>query len=168
MTDWREDKKWSDKFIPQIKRILGEHLIAEGNWRQDAKEGSDLLIFECNPFRVACRVRRNRYLDGYAEDFTIRCDRARGETEMAKIMSGWGDFIFYGFEGQSGDTVVNWFIGDLKVFRLAIWRKKDLLTGSKKSNGDGSSDFYAWKRGQFPPEFIKAQGDTVSELCPTA
>ena len=26
---WREDKRWSDRFLPEIKRILGEHLIAE-------------------------------------------------------------------------------------------------------------------------------------------
>lgn len=158
---WQDDKRWSDKFIPQIKRILGEHLIAVADWKQDATEASDLVVLACNPFRVGCRIRRNKYLtEDYQDEFTIRCERKNNDTELAKIMSGWGDYFFYGFEGSSGLTVVNWFIGDLKIFRLHLWRNRQLL-GSQhvRSNGDESSSFAVWNRSAFPPEFVKAFGD---------
>ena len=31
MTDWKTDKRWSDKFLPEIKSILGMRLIGEAS-----------------------------------------------------------------------------------------------------------------------------------------
>lgn len=159
---WQNDKAWSDRFIPQIKRILGQHLIATADWRQDTRENSDLLVFECTPFRVACRIRRHAFLQTNPYEFTIRASRpSENKTELAKIMEGWGNFFFYGFSNKAETEVVNWFIGDLNIFRGAvvrdIYRDKELFDRRKILNRDGSSSFYAWRRDEFPPEFIKAK-----------
>ena len=34
--DWKKDKEGSYRFLPEIKRILGEHLIAEPPFGEDA------------------------------------------------------------------------------------------------------------------------------------
>ena len=45
MKGWEDDKKWSDKFLPEIKRHLGEHLISEPeNIKEDKDHNTDLTI----------------------------------------------------------------------------------------------------------------------------
>ena len=43
-TKWKQSKQWSDQFLPEIKRILGEHLIREGTIEEDTFQPVRLLV----------------------------------------------------------------------------------------------------------------------------
>ncbi|MFH2059687.1 MAG: hypothetical protein ABIJ59_12390 [Pseudomonadota bacterium] len=38
MNGWKNDKRWSDRFIPEIKSVLAQHLISESPIEED-KDG---------------------------------------------------------------------------------------------------------------------------------
>ena len=159
---WRDDKSWSDRFLPEIKAIIGMHLIGEIE-EEDQERNTDLVVLKLDAVRVACRIRRHRYLDGYADEFTIRAGRPSGvKTELTKIIEGWGDYIFYGFSDEAEEHLARWFLGDLCVVRLWINRSlvgnQGRLPGRLMSNCDGSSEFLALKVSDLPLDFIKANG----------
>lgn len=143
MTGWKQDKRWSDKFLPPIKRILGEHLIAEPPVEEDQFRNSDLMVLNLNSIRVGCRVRRHSYLERYGSQFTIRAERGSGsKTELQKIVEGWGDYLFYGFSNESETDICRWVLVDLYALRWHLFRH---FRGDKHlmSNHDGSSRFAA-------------------------
>jgi hypothetical protein len=159
VSSWKDDKRWSDRFLPEIKRILGEHLIAEPPIEEDAERNTDLIVLRLDAVRVACRVRRHNYLQHYGHQFTIRSARPQGnKTELTKIIEGWGDYMFYGFADPDEESLCCWFLGDLKAFRLyfnqQLYLKKTPWMG--RANGDGSSEFMAFERDTIP-DFIIAQ-----------
>jgi hypothetical protein len=158
MKTWQKDKKWSDQFIKQIKRNLGEHLIGEPPVEEDQKHNTDLIVLHMAAKRIACRIRREEYIK-YKEEFTIRVQRpSKAETELAKLISGWGDYLFYGFGGEDGG-LIEWRLADLNVFRLWHSRKlaKGIMPGVARNNKDGSSSFRAYKWQDLPGDFIIAQ-----------
>lgn len=148
MKEWQKDKRWSDRFLPQIKRILGEHLIGEPPMEEDAERNTDLIVLRLNAVRIGCRVRKFEYLAKYGDEFTIRAGRPSGaKTELTKIIEGWGDYFFYGFSDKEERTLVKWILGDLKALRLFINRQ--LFSGNKQwigqNNHDNSSSFVCFK-----------------------
>jgi len=162
MTEWKRDKQWSDRFLPEIKRILGEHLIGEPPQEEDAERNTDLIVLRMEAVRIGCRVRRFQYLN-YAHEFTIRSGRPSGtKTELTKIIEGWGDYFFYGFCDEPEQHLVCWVILDLKHFRLWYMRTLAGLNagntpGSGRNNRDGSSSFLVFRWGELPPKAIIAQ-----------
>lgn len=149
MNSWRDDKVISDKFLPEIKRILGEHLIGEPPVEEDAERNTDLIVLGLEAVRIACRVRSHQYLLSFPFDFTIRTSRPKGtKTELTKIVEGWGRYFFYGFSDPVGDKLAKWFIGDLNVFRLWFLRQLCISNGKMpgllRKNNDNSSDFIAF------------------------
>lgn len=158
-SDWVKDKQRVDKFEPEIKRILGEHLISTADIVRDQTEATDMLVLELRPFRIGCRVRTFDYLLRFPNEFTIRLDRPSGmPSEMAKIVDGWGDYIFYGFADESDSLLTSWTIGDLHVFRATLIRNASLLTKLfQQKNKDNSSSFYAWPLHAFPSNFVIAR-----------
>lgn len=155
------DKRWADRFLPQIKRILGEHLIGEAPFLEDAERNTDLIVLRLDPVRVACRVRRNSYLLNYSDEFTIRSGRPSGQkTELSKVIEGWGDYFFYGFSDAAEVTLERWTLADLRVFRLwfAMRLQADAGTipGREKPNQDGSSVFRAFRWRDLPTNFVVA------------
>lgn len=158
----RRDFEWQRRFIPEVKRILGEHLIEEAPFEEDAKRNTDLLVLAAQQVRIACRIRTHGYVLRYPYEVTIRTSRPGGaETELAKVLSGWGHFMFYGFADPAGKRLCAWVLGDLNRFRL--WHHRQLrqhrgqLPGQAQSNGDGSSDFRAYRVADLPPEFVIAR-----------
>jgi len=152
MIGWQKDKMWSDKFIPEIKQILGTYLIGEPPMEEDQKRNTDLMVLKMEAVRIGCRIRTSSYMANYGDEFTIRSDRPSGEkTELAKIMEGWGDYFFYGF-GKDNDSLLKWTLADLDVFRT--WFNSEKNTGIKKDNLDGSSSFVAFKWLDLPADFI--------------
>lgn len=156
MNGWASDKKWSDVFLPQIKAIIGQTFIVEPPATEDQEHNTDLIVLKMDPIRVACRIRRERYYQQYADEFTIRCSRPSGiKTELSKIIEGWGDYLFYGFGDES---LIAYRIGDLKVFRLWFTRYLSQNGGTTpglfKKNADGSSNFIAFKWSELPQNFI--------------
>jgi hypothetical protein len=156
---WKDDKRWSDKFLPEIKRILGEFLLTEPEVEEDELRNTDLTVLKMDTVRIGCRVRRHKFLK-YKNDFTIRAGRPNGnKTELSKIIEGWGDYLFYGFCDEHEERLSYWFIGDLKVFRLWYMRKLILLKGEppglRHNNVDGSSFFYCFEANKIQ-DFIKS------------
>jgi hypothetical protein len=163
MDDWKNDKKWSDKFLPEIKSILGVHLIAEPPSEEDAERNTDLMVLKLEPIRIGCRIRKHEYAKKYGNEFTIRSGRPKGtKTELMKIIEGWGDYFFYGFATENEESLSAWFIGDMKVFRS--WFVSSIARlpageypGASNSNKDMSSDFLAFPIHDLPSGFVVAR-----------
>jgi hypothetical protein len=158
--DVTRDFDWQRKFMDPIKRTLANYLITEAPLEEDARHNTDLLVLKAEAVRIACRVRRHKYV-GYADEFTVRSGRPNGtETELQKLISGWGDFIFYGIADTEESGLCAWVFGDLKQFRL--WHSQYLFDhrrapGSHRNNHDGSSSFRAYKIEDLPVDFIVAR-----------
>ena len=159
-TGWQADKRWSDRFLPEIKSILGVHLIGEPPVEEDAERNTDLMVLKLDAVRIGCRVRKHKFLSRYSDEFTMRCGRPSGtKTELTKVIEGWGDYFLYGFCDAGERSLSAWMLGDLKVFRLWYCRSLRKMAagqspGSVKRNIDGSSDFTAFKIFNLPAEFL--------------
>jgi len=157
---WESDKKWSDKFLPEIKQIIGEYLVTEPPMEEDAKHNTDLIVLGFNSIRVGCRIRKYKYYPQYPNEFTIRSERPVNgtKTELTKIIEGWGDYFFYGFSDEEERHILYWRIISLNAFRLWFNRKlvenKGELPGKPKENKDSSSNFLAFDVSQMPPGII--------------
>lgn len=160
---WRHDKRWSDRFLPQIKGILGQHLIGEPPIEEDAERNTDLMVLRMEAVRIGCRVRKNDFFERYPDEFTIRAGRPSGvKTELSKIIEGWGDYFFYGFANAEETVLCAWTLADMKVFRLHYNRllasmDRGKTPGVTKYNGDQSSSFVAFRWIDFPPQMIVGQ-----------
>ncbi len=158
MNGWDEDKKWSDIFLDEIKQILGLHLIGEPNTEEDQLRNTDLIVLIMASVRIACRIRRQKYIEEYGNEFTVRCGRPSGyKTELTKIIEGWGDYFFYGFGCEETGKLIRWTLADLKVFRGAFMR---LIYAGKNpkemKNKDDSSNFMCFSWVDFPNNLIVA------------
>jgi len=175
--NWETDKGWSDKFLPEIKQILGLYLIGEPPVEEDRYRNTDLMVLKMDAVRIGCRVRRSVTERGYQtlkrhnDEFTIRAGRPSGaKTELAKVVEGWGDYFFYGF--ASADTLCHWTLCNLNEFRGWFTRyiatHKGEVPGIGKVNKDGSSDFKAFKFSALPRPFIVAKewGDMYEDIVP--
>ena len=165
MKDWERDKKWTDDLLPHVKRILGEHLIGQAPHEEDAKRNTDLIVLKLDAVRIACRIRTYKYYLRYPDEFTIRVDRPSGmETELTKILKGWGNYFFYGFSDDGKAYLVKWTLGDLNAFRIWFQRQTAMsparvIPGTLQRNHDGSSDFRAFKVCEVP-DFVIADGES--------
>lgn len=161
MYNWESDKKWSDRFLPEIKRILGEYLISEPSIEEDAERNTDLIVLKLEAIRIACRIRRNKYLLNYGNQFTIRSGRPSGtKTELTKIIEGWGNYLFYGFSDEKEIQLKKWILGDLNSFR--IYFNRELANKRQpwinKNNIDNSSNFISFEYREIPNFIIGKSG----------
>ena len=149
MGAYATDREWSDIMIPQIRGIVGPRLLKPAPFDLDACEATDLLLFKARDMRIAARVRRPGYADRYPFEFTIRAHRESGaETEMSKIIDGFGDWMFYGHADET-NTICRWFLIDLHSFRATLIRRPAGLKLNRKDNGDGTH-FVAYDVRSFP------------------
>lgn len=156
--EYRKSREWSDKFIPAIKQIVGQHLLTESSFEEDTQQVCDLIILKARDMRIAARVRDNFYLEKYSDEFTIR-DKTKYDhsTEINKIIDGWGDWMFYGFANKEEEAIAKWYLLDLNVFRNdRETRKEEVITG-RKNNFDGTG-FRWFKVNSFSNDFVIAQG----------
>lgn len=158
---FEHDFAWQKKFAPQIKRILANHLIAEAPAEEDNNRATDFMVLRLDTIRVACRVRRHKDLErcpDYQNQFTIRSWRKSGnKTELAKVISGWGDYLFYGFAAADDSDFHSWLLGDLRWFRF--WRDQCLLKKQQPWlcepwNVDRKSRFQVYRIDDLPQEFV--------------
>jgi hypothetical protein len=172
---WKDDKRWSDVFMPEIKSILGMHLLGEAPHEEDATRATDLIVLKMEAVRIAVRMRKKSYGINpmYREEFTIRSERGSGtKTELRKVMEGFGDFLFYGFEHQEGGRLGRWTIVDLAIFRGSMFEKTymsnaGVLPGDGFVNTDGSSSFRVFRYADFPRSLVRAKGEGMS-VCDNA
>jgi hypothetical protein len=151
---YEHDRAWSDRFIAEIRAIVGPYLLVPSPLEVDRKQAADLIVLEGRNMTIAARVRRPGYFDRYPTQFTIRSERTNGvKTEMAKLLDGWGDWMFYGHSDDSEESIGYWMIIDLDA-----WRRELLWKGYKKGwiryceerrNKDGSTAFLAFDAAAF-------------------
>ncbi len=159
---WKVDKCWSDRFLPEIKQILGLYLIAEPPIEEDQERNTDLMVLRMDSIRVGCRVRKYQYFLKWPNDFTIRAGRPSGtKTELTKILEGWGRYLFYGFSDADELHLHAWRLIDLNIFRIWFNRAivkldKGELPGTSKDNSDGSSEFRAFNLKAMPDIIVYA------------
>ena len=104
------------KFSKQIKAILGCQFITQVV-DHDLHNATDFETFIVKPFTVGARLRRMRYYN-FKDEFTLRWSRPSGvPTEIDKVRSGLVDYILYGFVNQEETKIIQYFIGDLALFR---------------------------------------------------
>lgn len=155
MSTYSENRSVGDKYLDQIKGIVGKHLLSIGTFEEDTKENTDLKVLVTDSKRIACRVRRFSHLRYHAE-FTIRSWNKGHKTELQKVLEGWGDWMFYGFENQEGSRILCCRILDLDVFRKHF----PLLIGNNglktTPNGDGTK-FAAFGIRDFPKDMVIAE-----------
>lgn len=166
--DFDRDFDWQRGLMPEVKRVLANYLICEAPAEEDMQHNTDLIVLKLDTIRVACRLRSFDYLQRWPNEFTIREGRPSGaQTELAKMLSGWGDYIFYGFADDAKASLAAWMLGDLKVFRL--WHSRELWQGRKpgkqQRNHDGSSTFRAYRIGDLPPGFVRARAELRREAA---
>lgn len=133
--------------------------ISEAPFEEDAQRNTDLMVLTLRTVRIACRIRRHDDIR-YEGEFTIRCHRPSGQpTEIHKVTSGWGDYIFYAFADPCDlNGLCAWLLGDLSVFRG--WLASELASGRKpyrvKPNKDGTR-FHVYNISDLPKEFVVAR-----------
>ena len=149
---YKNERKWSDKFLVPIARELGEAFIVAAPDKEDMCQNTDLIVFNHKDYTYAARVWRHRY-NKFKDEFTIRCGVASGaQTELDKIMDGFGDYMFYGIANKTEDGFSCYSILDLDVFRAAI----ALKPRSFHENQDGTQ-FAAFKYDHFPKGLLVSQ-----------
>ncbi len=160
------DRRWSDAFIPAIKKIVGPLLLEESSFEVDTQQAADLVVLNARDKTIACRVRRSGYADRYGHEFTIRAKRDSGaKTELEKIVDGFGDWMFYGHAHENGMDVSRWMVISLPALRAAIIRKQ--ARAKNQSNGDGTH-FVAFDVRDLPESCLIASSFVVKRLAVAA
>lgn len=137
--NYQSDREWSDQFIPEVSRIVGPYLLCPAPFERDAKEATDLIVLKARDMTIACRIRKPGYSDSYPNQITIRSKRESGaDTELKKIVNGWGDWMFYGHCPSSPPLIDPWFLVDLSAFRAQLIRNPKQIRRGHKANGDGT------------------------------
>ena len=144
--NYKQQRSWSDGFMPSVKSILGQAIISESTFEQDTEEAFDLITPSSK--KIACRVRDYDKYKQYIQEFTIRSQSYHNrKTEIHKILEGYGDWMFYGF--TQGKEVKYWSIIDLDVFR----NNHSIAYYKENKNYDGTK-FRAYALGTFPTNII--------------
>lgn len=152
------DRKWSDRFIPQIKALIGPFLLQESEPEVDMKQATDLVILKADDVAIACRVRRHGYADKYPDQFTVRAHRDSGaRTELSKIMNGWADLMFYGHASEDETMIDKWMLLNMDQFRDDCKNRRGEVVWQRKDNGDGTQ-FIAFDANSFDPKIMVARG----------
>lgn len=171
---YADDREWSDGYMPAVRQLVGPLLLVPAPLERDVKEATDLIVMRARDMTIAVRLRRPGYSNKYPGQFTIRSDRASGvKTELAKIVEGWGDWLFYGHtDGHIG--IPEWTVVDLHQLRASFIRLPNLLhapdgkASGKRSNGDGTS-FFWFDANRLPPEVVVAASNRRTDaLVPAA
>lgn len=66
---YQTNRAWSDRFLPQIKSIVGAQLLKAAPNALDMKQATDLIMLDGKDVRVAARVRRPGFAKAYPFQF---------------------------------------------------------------------------------------------------
>lgn len=149
---WQQDKAWSDKFLPLIRQIVGPLLLVPAPLELDQREAADLMVLRAAGMTIACHVRHSKYYDRYHNEFAVRDKRDSGaETELAKFIKGFGDWLFYGFATTLETDFAVWRVIDLHAWRVHRIVNADKIRDGIMPNGDGTY-LHWYDIRSFPPE----------------
>lgn len=163
-SNYIEQRRWSDKFIPAIKKIIGQYLLVPSSFEEDTQHACDLIIMKARDMRIAARIRKYHYSLSYGDEFTIRCKTQYNQkTEIHKIIEGWGDWFFYGFANETEEDISKWFLIDLHVLRRNRLQKQPVKTGVQ-DNFD-QTGFRWFKIWSFTPDILIASSQPIDFLA---
>lgn len=157
--DYLAQRTWSDKFVPQIKQIVGPRLLEVSSFEVDTRQATDLVVVRADSLMIACRIRKPSQWR-YNDEFTIRSRNNGHKTEFKKIIEGWSDWMFYG-HATPNDTIRAWLLLDLGAFRTHWlrqgWNRNYGIKYGEIENKDerGVPDgtcFYWFKYSTFPSD----------------
>ena len=149
--------------MPEIKRVVGSRLLQIAPDALDWRQATDLLTLDGRDMRIAARVRRHGFAERYPYDFTIRSQLGSGnQTELAKIVNGYGDWMFYGHADEAGTGLERWWLIDLRAFRAGLIRQGQngcRIRCGDRVNADGTG-FKWFDVRSFPaePQLVVARG----------
>lgn len=163
---YANDRVWSDRFIPTIKRILGPLLLEESPVAVDREQATDLIVIHGRTVHIACRVRRFGFSKEYGHQFTVRSKRDNGQvTELPKIIDGFADWMFYGHAADSATNRIDpWMVINLDAFRSHLIRDRcrHHLKHGRQRNDDGTH--FTWfdiRSFIGSPEILIAKSDSL-------
>jgi hypothetical protein len=157
----KDNRAWSDRFIPAIKRRVGPILLTESTFNVDTRQATDLVVIKAQGVMIASRMRRYGYADRYPYEFTVRSRLGSGrETELSKMLNGYADWMFYGHANQDETDIGLWMLIDLNVWRGELLRRGYQQNGwsdlaKQKDCGDGTV-FFAFDIRKFPEKMLIA------------
>ena len=125
---------------------VGGHLLERAADPYDHFQATDLMMLDTGDLRVAASERRAGYARLYPHQFTIRSHVASGrQTELAKIVNGHGDWMFYGHSNASQTGLESWWLIDPWAFRAVLIRhmaySPQIVMGDQ-ANSDGT--WFKW------------------------
>ena len=139
------------RFAKIIKQILGLQFIGQDPV-MDKEQGTDFLTFSIQPIKVGVRLRTKGYYDKYKNQFTIRWSLfSGGKTEIHKIREGLVDYILYGFVDEEEKNIIQYFIGDLNIFR--DW-EQGMIPDVYQNKDARPTKLAVYNIDTFPKEFI--------------
>lgn len=122
------DMSFSEACMPEVKKILGSVFFRKAPKHLDQQRNTDLIVLTAGDMQIACRIRRAweiqrsglTLVKQYPYDVTFRSSRDNGtETELSKMLGGYGTHMFYGF-GDVQHRIVRWVILDLHAVRSLV------------------------------------------------
>jgi hypothetical protein len=142
MNCYTHNRNWSNRFLPEIKQLIGGYLLEAAPDPADDFQATDLMMLDARDMRVAARVRRPGYAQRYPHQFTIRSAVSSGaQTELSKIVNGNGDWMFYGHSNAAQTGLEAWSLIDLRAFRAGLIRHRantpNIVMGDQR-NADGT------------------------------
>jgi len=155
---YQSNREWSDKYLGQIKTIIGPHLLEESSFEIDTQQATDLVMINGKTKDIACRVRKPGYFDKYKYEFTIRSSNKYGNnTEFLKIIKGFADWAFYGHVDNS-NKIHSWYLINLDVFRSDLIRRQGFvkLYTNDQTNGPNDTQFKAFDIRSFSKNILIA------------
>jgi hypothetical protein len=167
---YESDRAFSDRYLPEMRSLIGPYLLVPSSLEQDRQEASDLVVLRARDLTIACRLRRPGYADKYPREFTIRSRRESGvKTELAKLIEGWGDWFFYGHVGSDCQSIARWWLIDLSAWRAHLIRDGvrtvKRLRHDECPNGDGT--YFRWfSIDSFPPDPPLLIAESVIKTTP--
>lgn len=160
---------WSKLWIPQMRKIIGPHLLRESSFEEDTKQATDLIVLKAQGLRIACRLRTPGYAADYGEEITMTCRRESGAAcEWHKMILGdWGDWFFYGHATHQTPSVGDvrpYFLIDLAKARPILRCKKWMESGPNKDDFGKRCWFHAFHVHSLLAETVIAELPPAYEL----
>lgn len=156
---WQEDQAFANKFIADCQQLLGLACIQVADMDEDRHHNTDLM-FEVGYKRFPVRIRRGqqRLAFNRRNEVTFRYSRPSGvETELSKLLNGWGDCCLYGWGDEAQGRVVAYTLLDLHKMRGWLCQHalaNHALPGRIQHDRDGSSSFIAFCLDCMPADII--------------
>lgn len=138
------DRKWADRFIPQIRGILQKVgwivlNIEVSSQEDDNKRAVDILL-KVDTGHIACRIRGAEYASYH--DLTIRARRKNGVmTELEKLRKRTVRWYLYCYTDEADQNIAEWYLIDIfKMLDLGLLDSTNPTLGEKE-NKDGVTSF---------------------------